>query len=108
MAENANNAVKEALKSLRNAVSTLKNPIEAELPLNYSIQRLAETFKEATKINVNLHIDETIKEDRKIKEAIYRTTQELLTNIKKHSNAKNVWLLLKKENNFINFSFFDD
>jgi len=108
MLENANLAVKEALRNLRDAVSALRNPIEAELPLNYSLEQLAKSFTEATEIKVNIKVEEYSDNDKRIREMIYRIVQELLTNVKKHSDALNIWLSLKVENNLLNFSFLDD
>jgi len=108
MVNNANLAVKDALKNLRSAVSALRNPIEAELPLNYSIEELAKPFTEATGIKVHVETQEDSTNNKEVREAIFRIVQELLTNVKKHSGASNVWLKISFENGELNLSFLDD
>lgn len=103
-----NSAVKNALTSLRNAVSALKNPVEGELPLRFSVEKLAEYFQKGTGIKVSLEVSENLNEPRQIRESIYRIVQELLTNVRKHSEARNVWIRLLSDDNKLNLSIIDD
>lgn len=108
MMKTANSAVKNALTSLRNAVSALKNPVEGELPLRFSVEKLAEYFQKGTGIKVSLEVSENLNEPRQIRESIYRIVQELLTNIRKHSEARNVWIRLLSDDSKLNLSIIDD
>lgn len=105
---NASKAVKDALGSLRNAVSALKSPIEGELPLDYSVGRLTKNFEEGSGIKVHLEVTSNLDVPKIIRENIYRIVQELLTNVKKHSNAKNVWISIGKTSDKFYLSFVDD
>ena len=87
--------VREALQELRQAVTTLREPLEADLALDVSIQRLVDNFEEVTGTQVHLIMPETVPAlTNKQRLAIYRTAQEALTNAQKHASATDIWLQL--------------
>lgn len=108
MMKNANTAVKEALASLRNAVSALRNPVEGELPIKFSIEKLTQYYEDNTGLKIYTEVPEDLNEPKQIRENMYRILQELLTNVRKHSGARNVWIKLYREGNMLRLSFVDD
>jgi signal transduction histidine kinase len=94
------NEISKSLEDLRNVVKTLRKPVELELTINESLKNLINSFTSIKNIKANLEIGENIldlKEDYKL--TILRVCQEALTNIEKHSNATEIWVKLKKEDN---------
>jgi signal transduction histidine kinase len=93
MAVTVREQVREALQELRQAVATLRQPLEADIPLEVSIKRLVLNFEEATELRIHLilpdHFPELTNNQRL---AIYRTSQEALTNAHKHAEATQIWL----------------
>lgn len=85
--------MKEALNDLRRSLASLRAPVEADLPLDQALQRLAHEFQASTGLNV--HVDlHGLRPDLQAAHrlAVYRAAQEALTNTHKHARAKNVWL----------------
>ena len=101
--------VREALSELRSAVATLRAPIEADLHLRRSLQRLSAHFEEATGFVVHRVLPEEMPElPGTYRLAIYRTAQEALTNIQKHAKATQVWLMLTTQDNAVTLLVGDD
>jgi signal transduction histidine kinase len=82
-----------ALAELRTAVAMLRMPLEAELPLDQSLARLAARFQEAGQLPVHLALTvEPSSFPAEHRLAFYRAAQEALTNIQKHAQAQQAWL----------------
>lgn len=93
MAETVREQVREALHELRQSVATLREPLEADLPLETSLKKLVRGFEEATGLAIHLLLpDEFPPLSAAHRLALYRTAQEALTNVQKHANARQVWL----------------
>lgn len=93
MAGTIREQVREALQDLRSTVATLREPLEADLPLDFSLKRLVHSFEEATGLKIELLLPEIMPElPNGHRLAIYRTAQEALTNVQKHADATRVWL----------------
>ena len=87
--------VKEGLADLRRTVAMLRASVEEDLPLQQALTKLAAQVQEATGLQVHLTIDETIPElPIAFRKAIYRATQEGLTNIQRHARASEAWIQL--------------
>lgn len=101
--------VREALAELRSAVATLRAPIEADLQLRSSLQRLIANFEDATGLIVHQALPEEMPQlPDAYRLAIYRTAQEALTNVQKHAKAKRVWLMLATRDDSVSLLVGDD
>ena len=101
--------VREALNELRQTVARLREPLESELELLPSIRHLADAFADATSLEVHLSLPDAIPEvSGPIHQALYRTTQEALTNIQRHAQANQAWLKLVLDENRLVLSISDD
>ncbi|MEM7760669.1 MAG: sensor histidine kinase [Cyanobacteria bacterium P01_A01_bin.40] len=86
-----------ALKEVRQSVSTLRSdPLQGKL-LTVAIDELLKDFEYRTEVffDYQSNISETITISREITTAVYRIVQEALTNMLKHSEATEVQLSLK-------------
>lgn len=101
--------VREALGDLRSTVATLRTPIEADLQLRSSLRRLVTHFEEATNITVHRVLPEVIPDlPSEQRLALYRATQEALTNVQRHAAASQVWLVLTVSDDAITLLVSDD
>ena len=101
--------VRDALAELRSSVAKLRAPIEADLQLRSSLQRLITNFQDATGLTVYQMLPEEmphLPDPHRL--AIYRTAQEALTNIQKHAKAERVWLMLTVSHNRVSLLVGDD
>jgi signal transduction histidine kinase len=103
----ADGAVREAVQELRDRVVTtlqdvrrlaveLRPKVLDDFGLVSALERLAETFDEATGIRVQV---ETLTSERlpgEVETTLFRIAQEALTNVVKHAHARNVTVLLTR------------
>ncbi len=90
--------VRQALQELRQTVGRLRAPVELDLSLPQALQRLAESFQDATGLSVTLenvdNLDEITPAQRLV---LFRAAQEGLTNIQRHAQATQAWLRVAGE-----------
>jgi len=101
--------VREALSELRNTVTTLRMPIEADLRLRSSLKRLVSHFEQATGLTVHQVLPEErpdLPDAHRL--ALYRAAQEALTNVQKHAEASQVWLVLNVHDDAVTLLVSDD
>lgn len=109
MAGTVREQVREALRELRQTVATLREPLEADLPLEISLKRLVHGFEEATGIIIHLMLPESFPEmSAAHRLAIYRTAQEALTNAQKHAEAQQIWLQVARQDNILTLRVSDN
>ncbi|MCX8056951.1 MAG: sensor histidine kinase [Ignavibacteria bacterium] len=98
----------ETINITRKIISELRLAILDHLGLVSAIEHLIEEFKEKTKIVVHAELDHNIKLNQTDAVHLFRICQELLTNVRKHSNANLVKLELKKENEKLKIKISDN
>jgi len=93
-----NTAIDDAHKSLRELLSNFRSKMD-ERGLVYAVNDLLYTFKQETNINTYIHCNDS-KEHSGLSPAqefqVYRIIQESLVNVKKHSDACNVRVLINR------------
>ena len=101
--------VREALNELRSTVATLRTPVEADLQLRSSLMRLMTYFEQATGLTIHRVLPEEMPDlPDTYRLALYRATQEALTNIQKHAAAEQVWLVLTVHDSAVTLLISDD
>ena len=112
MIEAMRGQLKQALAELRQTVSALRSP-EASAALNGSLEtavfHLVQTFQEATGLTIDLTMPEELPllpEMHRL--AIYRAAQESLTNVQRHANARQAWLIIAADASHITLTVSDD
>ncbi len=106
--QNARKLGREALQSVRQSVATLRtNPLKQQT-LPQAIATLLDEFKCSHPISVDAHLSSAppLTDDQKI--ALYRITQEALTNIVKHSGAQHLQLSLNRHSTYLSLFISDD
>ncbi len=103
------NLVDNTIKTVQRISSQLRPGILDDLGLVATLEWATMEFEERTNIACNLNIQPKnfdIAENTSI--ALFRIYQEILTNISRHANAKNVNINIEKKNNFISLYVRDD
>ncbi|MBT4842015.1 MAG: sensor histidine kinase, partial [Anaerolineae bacterium] len=102
--------MRAALSELRQAVATLREPLQADLSITNALKSLGQNFQIATEIEVKMAFAHNIpKLPIAYRVAIYRAAQEALTNIQRHAQAKHIHMsLLLNEKDGINLTLHDD
>ncbi len=101
--------VRSSLQELRNIIFNLRPSSLDDLGLQGVAKRYCEEFEEETNIKTDFHIfgDKTrIHPD--IEVTLFRVLQEALTNVKKHSKAKNCTVKLEFAKEMVNLVVTDD
>lgn len=101
--------VRETLSELRATVATLRTPIEADLHLRSALRRLTTSFEQATGQTIHRILpDELPPLPDAHRLALYRAAQEALTNIQRHAQAHQIWLVLSADDSAITLLVSDD
>ncbi len=109
MVETVRGQITEALTELRQTVAALRAPVEEDLSLTNSLQRLTTQFEQGTGITVKLELPDDLPPlEQQQRKAMYRAAQETLTNVQRHSRAQHVWLQLQVQNDSLILSISDD
>jgi two-component system, NarL family, sensor histidine kinase DevS len=101
--------VVSTLQDVRRLAVELRPKALDDFGLVSALERLAETFREQTGIQVDL--EPRLGEDRlppDVETTLYRITQEALTNVVKHAQAKRVSIVLTRRNRSISAVIEDD
>jgi serine/threonine protein kinase/signal transduction histidine kinase len=104
----ASEIAREGLEQLRNSIKGLTTASGKEYNLLSALKGLAENF-EALGIHVELTIQGigSLKEPERIN-TLYNLCMEAMTNAVRHGKAKNISVIIKKEDGFLRAVLFDD
>lgn len=101
--------VRTALKEVRGIIYDLRPLSLEEHGLNNSIKEMKNIISSENDIKINLFIEESeVKVENIIQIAVYRIIQEILHNIKKHSNSKNAEIRINYTKEYIFIYIQDD
>lgn len=101
--------VKDGLAELRKTVAIMRAPVDDDMPLQQALIRLVNQMKDATGMNIHLDISENLPGlPSAYRHAFFRAAQEGLTNVERHADAGEVWLVLNMEENNITLTIEDD
>jgi signal transduction histidine kinase len=101
--------LREGLGELRRSLATMRAPLEAELPLPQSLPRLVTRVEAVTHLAVHLALPPTLPPllpEHRL--ALYRAAQEGLTNVQRHSRAREVWLTASVGDGIVSLVVADD
>jgi PAS domain S-box-containing protein len=101
----------QTVSSTRRISADLRPLMLDDLGLADAANWLVEDFSERSGIRCEAHIsgsDELLALESKLATAVYRALQESLTNIARHSGAKNAWIMLEADHGSIRFEVEDD
>ncbi|HSJ58487.1 MAG TPA: sensor histidine kinase [Anaerolineae bacterium] len=109
MVGTAREQVREALAELRGTVATLRTPVAVDLQLGSALRRLVADFEAATGVPVHQAVpDELPALPEMHRLALYRAAQEGLTNIQRHAQASQAWLVLDVRDGTVRLLIGDD
>jgi signal transduction histidine kinase len=77
--------------------------------LETAVTHLVQTFQEATGLTIHLNMPEELPllpEAHRL--ALYRAVQESLTNVQRHANAQQAWLILASDDSHITLTVSDN
>lgn len=100
--------VKKALIEVRGIIFDLRPPYLEKQTLEESIQDLIDTFSDESNVNIRFKMLNYDKCNDTIEIGIYRIVQELICNVKKHSKANYVDILIEKGKEYLFINFIDD
>lgn len=100
--------VKKALIEVRGIIFDLRPPYLEKQTLEESIQDLIDTFSDESNVNIRFKILNYDKCNDTIEIGVYRIVQELICNVKKHSKASYVDILIEKGKEYLFINFIDD
>lgn len=100
--------VKKALIEVRGIIFDLRPPYLEKQTLEESIQDLIDTFSDESNVNIRFKMINYDKCNDTIEIGVYRIVQELICNVKKHSKANYVDILIEKGKEYLFINFIDD
>jgi two-component system sensor histidine kinase DegS len=100
---------KNIINDIRNVIFDLKANVLKDIGWRTAFERLEYKLRSNnSNININFDVDEINITDSIMDISIYRVISEACQNIIKHSNANNVWIVIKVIDNYINIVIRDD
>jgi len=98
-----------SIDEIRSLTFQLSPPILHEVGLEAALEWLSEEFQEKYRLRIHFQSDGKLRPlDEKTGAALYRMSRELLVNIVKHAQAKNVQIVVKSISSNIHVSISDD
>jgi signal transduction histidine kinase len=100
--------VEEAIRNVRELSQLLRPTILDDFGLDASLRWLAERFTQRTGISVHYQSDFRARLSDQSETHLYRIAQEALTNVARHSGAREVWMKLAASATEIQFDIRDN
>ncbi len=100
--------VDEAIDQTRTLAYSLRPPVLDELGLVASLERMVEMVRAGTDLSVSLNADQGERLPGPVESLLFYVAQEALSNANKHSQAKNVEVVLKRKAGSVSLSISDD
>lgn len=104
----AGDLINQTISEVRQISHNLRPTLLDDLGLDTALKALIDQFMERTEIQVTYSFDVSTKLPDEIEIAVYRLTQESLTNIEKHAQAKNISLQVLLSHRHVMFECLDD
>jgi signal transduction histidine kinase len=109
MIDDLKTLTRSSMDELRRTLAGLRSPGLDSRPLTQALQELCVDFSQRSGVEVNISMDEKANQlPLPLAEALWRVTQEALTNVEKHANARRVALELQVEKGEVNLIVTDD
>jgi signal transduction histidine kinase len=100
---------RSSMDALRRSIAGLRAPSLEDRPLRPALQALCVDFAQRTGLEVTCQIDQAADDLRPATaEALWRITQEALTNVEKHAQARSVGVSLEYEPDSVTLHVVDD
>ncbi len=106
--QNFNRQYELVIDEVRRMSTNLRPAALDDFGFGVAVSLLANDFKKTNKVSVNLTVDEPILLDPQTEIALFRITQESLTNIAKHADATHVNITLSRSEWLIMLEINDD
>ncbi len=101
--------LEKTIECTRDIMVELRPPVLDDYGLNSAIMFSLDKFKERTNLEVNYSGSDLMERlPSNVEHAIFRTSQEALTNIIKHAHAKSITVRFEEINNLVMLSVQDD
>jgi signal transduction histidine kinase len=107
--EDSNRLLEETVHRIRNMMAELRPSILDDLGLVPALRWYGAEFSRRAEIPVFIRADEDCPRlPQSIETALFRITQEALTNVAKHAHARNVFVVLQVQEHLVSLSIIDD
>jgi signal transduction histidine kinase len=93
------NLVRQATRDARNVLFELRPIILETQGLVAALEEYVNQLRSSESFEIHFKTIEEVGYDAKVAGTIFSIAQEAINNIKRHANARNVWLLLEPKNN---------
>jgi signal transduction histidine kinase len=93
------NLVRQATRDARNVLFELRPIILETQGLVAALEEYVNQLRSSESFDIHFKTIEEVGYDAKVAGTIFSIAQEAINNIKRHANARNVWLLLEPKNN---------
>jgi signal transduction histidine kinase len=98
----------EVTRTLRNLLSELRPPALDEHGLAGALKLYGDSFARQANLNVSVDAQVDHRPAPEVETIVYRVTQEALTNVAKHAQARHVWIRLTAEEHAVDLTIRDD
>jgi signal transduction histidine kinase len=98
----------EVTRTLRNLLSELRPPALDEHGLAGALKLYGDSFARHANLNVSVDAQVDARPAPEVETIVYRVTQEALTNVSKHAQARHVWIRLTAEEHAVDLTIRDD